>query len=176
MIISLEKGPDGNILPFKTKNHKYTPLKPGDPMGMMRYAEYQKLSVLVGLDFSFEGMLGAFEHITQTLLADTSFAKARQEVVLYCNSIRQKVIDTGTSRTEKSFIMATLFFIRDNENPADWSTAWAEEVVEDWKAAGISEQDILFFCLGRISGLKQAFDRVLEEQRSEAEKLSASFG
>ena len=145
-------------------------------MGMKRYAEYQKLSVLVGLDFSFEGMLNAFQHIEQTALADTTFATARQEIVLYCNSIRQKIVDTGTSRTEKSFIMATLFFVRDNEDPAVWTNEWAEEVVEDWKAAGISEQDILFFCLARISGLKQAFDKVLEEQRSEAAKLSASFG
>jgi len=145
-------------------------------MGMKRYAEYQKLSVLVGLDFSFEGMLNAFQHIEQTALADTAFAMARQEIILYCNSIRQKIVDTGTSRTEKAFIMATLFFVRDNEDAAAWTNEWAEEVVEDWKAAGVSEQDILFFCLSRISGLKQAFDKVLEEQRLEAEKLSASFG
>ena len=176
MIISLQKGPDGNILPFETKKHKYIPIKPGSPMGMRRYSEYQKLSVLVGLDFSFEGMLSAFEHIEKTVLADTAFSAARQEVVLFCNSIRQKVVDTGTSRAEKAFIMATLFFIRDNEDPAMWSMEWAEEIVEDWKNAGISEQDILFFCLSRISGLKEAYDRVLENQKSEAAKLSASFG
>ena len=176
MIISLEKDAAGNILPFSTKKHRYIPLTPGSPMGMRRYAEYQKISTLVGLDFSFEGMLKAFEYIETTIVEDKPFAQTRREVWLYCNSIRQKIIDTGSSRTEKAFVMATLFFIREGESPADWSSEWAEDVVNDWKDAGVSEEDILFFCLARVQGLTSALNAIRNEQAQQAEKLSATFG
>jgi hypothetical protein len=176
MIISLQKDQAGNILPFKTKDYKYIPLTPGSPMGMKRYSEYQKISTLVGLDFSFEGMLKAFEHIETTITDDRPFQEVRREILLYCNSIRQKVIDTGSSRTEKAFIMATLFFYREGENPNDWSAEWAEDVVTDWKEAGVSEEDILFFCLARIRGLNAALNVIQKEQQQEAERLSGTFG
>jgi len=145
-------------------------------MGMKRYSEYQKISTLVGLDFSFEGMLKAFEHIETTVADDRPFPTVRREILLYCNSIRQKIIDTGTSRTEKAFIMATLFFIREGGNPAEWSAEWAEDVVNDWKESGVSEEDILFFCLARVNGLTNALNAIRSEQQAQAAKLSGTFG
>ena len=176
MIISLAKDQAGNILPFSTAKHKYIPLTPGSPMGMRRYSEYQKISTLVGLDFSFEGMLKVFEHIEKTITDDRPFQEVRREILLYCNSIRQKVVDTGSSRTEKAFVMATLFFYREGENANDWSAEWAEDVVNDWKDAGVSEEDILFFCLARVNGLTNALNAIRSEQQAAAEKLSATFG
>lgn len=176
MIRKLETGPDGVILPFSTKKHKYNIIRPGEPMGISRWTEYTKLSIVLGTGKTLSAVVEAFEEIEKTAAQDRPFPEVRRDIILLANSNRRAILELSKARFDYGLYQASLFIVREGDEGKDWSIDMANEYIEDWKSDGISEQDLFFFATETAVGLKRQVRKLQEEVQRQTGELSAISG
>jgi len=152
--------------PFTANGRTYHFIRPGDPLGIRKWTEYEKLKIVVGTGQTFSGIVEAFKQITDLAGADKKFSEIRTELILLADSYRKGVLDMSKDRYNKAFYLCTIFIYRDGDDPYQWDLNRAEQYIGDWVEENISEQDLFFFAMLLTPG----FSKVLTELRNEAER------
>lgn len=171
IIRNLETDSSGVLLPFKTIAHKYNIIRPGEPMGISRWTEYTKLSIVLGMGKTLAAVSEAFEQIEKLAAEERPFPEVRRDIILLSNSHRRGIIELSKARYDYGLYQASLFIIREGDEGKDWTMDMANEYIEDWKADGISELDLFFFATKTVSGLKTQ----VEKLRAEVEKQTGAL-
>lgn len=173
-------GRDGNgglsYEPFEANGHKYNFIRPGDPIGIKKWTEYEKLKIVVGTGQTFSGIVEAFGQITNLAGQDKEFAKIRTELILLADSYRRAVLDMSKDRYNKAFYLCSIFIYRDSDDPYFWDLNRAEQYISDWVAENINEQDLFFFAMLLTPGFAKVLTELKEEAERQAEKLSVVTG
>lgn len=175
-IRNLEKDAAGNLLPFKTSKHAYNPIKVGAPIGIRRWTEYEKLRIVLGTGKTFSTLLEVIQSVELLLASDKPLPEIRLEAILTLNSLRRGLVDLSQSRFNQAFYLATIFIIREGDDPLNWSLELAERYIEDWASEGISEHDLFFFALNTVTGFREHYKIIKAELDREAERLSDISG
>jgi hypothetical protein len=170
--IRLPRDQQGVLLPFSTKNHKYRVIRPGEPIGIARYLEYERLQIPTGLGTSFAEITDAIKRVETLLGSDGPLAEVRTEAILTLNSLRRGIIDLSRSRYSKALYMATIFIYRDGDNPKIWEMERATDYLNDWQEAGLSEQDFFMFSLAMVKGFTDRYNDLRAEAERTAVKLT----
>lgn len=160
----------GNYLPFTTAKGTYVPLQPGRPYGIKRWTEHNKLSIALGGGKTFE-MLDA-HFVAHAKLLNTRGRTAEDilyEAILSNASARRAIVEMSKERYHTAFYLATIFYVREGDNPLEWSYEMANDYVEDWTAYGIDPETVFFFGLRTVTGYKRIYDDIMEKIRAETE-------
>ena len=169
----LEKDQDGVILPFTTKRGKYFVIRPGEPLGIQRWTEYERLKIVLGTGKTFSALIESL-YAVEKLLADRT--KTQQEVtleaILTINTLRRGLVELSKERYNYALYMATVFIYREGDDPLTWSMDKATEYIEDWAGEGLSEQDFFSFAVATVTGLKKIYNDLKQEMDKETERLS----
>ena len=173
MVKSLEKDAAGVLLPFKTKNYKYNIIRPGQPMGIKRWMEYEKLSVVVGFGKTFEAITTTLAELEKLLGSDRAFADIRVESILIANGLRKSIVEMSRERFNYAMYLASVFIVREGDDPLTWDIEKATEYIQDWTTEGLNEQDFFSFALLTVHGFKAHYSELKKEAEAQAEKLSA---
>lgn len=171
-IRSLEKDQDGVILPFKTNRGKYFVLRPGEPLGIQRWTEYERLKIVLGTGKTFSALIEALHGVEKLLGTDNPLADIRVEAILAINGLRRGLVELSKERYNYALYMATVFIYREGDDPLTWSMDKATEYIEDWAVEGLSEQDFFSFAVATVTGLKKIYSDIKREMDKEAERLS----
>lgn len=175
--INLEFDPAGNMLPFSTGKHSYTPIQIGTPVGFKRWTEYEKMQAVVGIGKSFSSIVETDSEVINLLSSEKPYAVRISEAILTLGSRRKGVIEMSKARFTQAAYMATLFIIQDGDpNPLDWSEEKAGKIVQDWQESGVNEQQMFFFALSIVSGFSTHFQKIKSEIEEREERLSAITG
>ena len=67
--------------PFTANGRTYHFIRPGDPLGIRKWTEYEKLKIVVGTGQTFSGIVEAFKQITDLAGADKKFSEIRTELI-----------------------------------------------------------------------------------------------
>ena len=180
-IKNLSRDPNGSLSyePFTANGHKYCFIRPGDPLGIRKWTEYEKLKIVVGTGQTFAGIVEAFKLITDLAAQDKEFSKIRTELILLADSYRKGVLDMSKDRYNKAFYLCTIFIYREGDDPYQWDINTAESYIADWVEENMSEQDFFLFCKILIPGFSKVFQELNEQaaiQAARLEKLSAGTG
>lgn len=168
----LPKGADGLMTDFETKKHRYRVMRPGEPLGIQRFTEYEKLQSVFGFAQTFSGLLEVFTELETLLGADKPFSQIRTEAILLCNSAKRGIVDQSQSRFNKALYLASIFVVREGDDPLKWDIRTAEDYIQDWAEEGLSELDFFFLSASAVRGFKEAFNKISAEVRAEEERLS----
>lgn len=175
--IPLQKDESGNLLPFETPKHKYTPIRIGTPMGIQRWTVYEKLSVVTGFGKTFDHIVNSLMSVEKTLASDRPFPEIRLECILTINSLWRGILEKSQERFTQSFWLATVFIVDDKDpEPLVWTSEKAEKMVSDWEQSGVDEQELLFFCLATVSGFKAHYADLVERADRVEAVLSGGIG
>lgn len=162
-LIILPKDAQGVILPFETPKHKYKVIRPGNPIGIQRYLEFEKLQIPAGMGFSFAEIVTVLKEIELLLGSDKPLAEIRTEAILKTNSLWRGVVDLSKTRFSKTLYLATIFIYREGDDLAKWDMDTATEYLEDWKEAGISETDFFYLSLAMVSEFSRIYGSIKQE-------------
>ena len=172
----IEKDQDGVILPFSTRKGKYYVIRPGEPLGIQRWTEYERLKIVLGTGKTFSALIEALAGIEKLLGSDKPFADIRTEAILTVNGLRRGLIELSKERYNYALYMATIFIYREGDDPLTWDMARATEYIEDWAGEGLSEQDFFSFAVATVTGLKEIYSALKREVEAETERLSGISG
>lgn len=162
--------------PFEANGHKYHFIRPGEPLGIRKWTEYEKLKIVVGTGQTFAGIVEAFKQITDLAAQDKEFSKIRTELILLADSYRKAVLDMSKDRYNKAFYLCSIFIYREGDDPYGWDINRAEQYIADWLAENINEQDFFLFCQILIPGYNKVLSELRSEAERQAEKLSVVTG
>lgn len=176
MIKKLETDASGVLMPFRTENHKYNVIRPGEAMGISRWTEYTKLSIVLGTGKTLAAIIGAFEEIERLAAEEKPYNELRRDIILLANSNRRAIVEMSKARYDYGLYQASLFIVREGDEGKDWNIDLANEYIEDWKKAGISEQDLFFFATATVSGLKMQVAKLRAELNRQTGELSVITG
>lgn len=162
--------------PFTANGNTYRFIRPGDPIGIRKWTEYEKLKIVVGTGQTFAGIVQGYQQMNDLLGADKEFAKIRTEAILLNDSYKKAVLDMSKDRYNKAFYLCTIFIYRDGDDPYKWDLNTAESYISDWVEENISEQDLFFFAMLLTPGFSKIFQDLKKEADEQAEKLLAVTG
>lgn len=171
-IRNLPKDQSGVLLPFTTKKGKYNVIRPGDPIGIQRWTEYEKLKIVMGTGKTFTALIETLEKVEKMLGADKPFADIRVEAILTVNGMRRGIIELSRERYNQALYLASIFIWREGDDPLTWDINRATEYIEDWAGEGLNEQDFFSFALATVSGFNEIFKRLSRETAAQADALS----
>lgn len=177
-IKNLARDPNGNLSyePFEANGHRYCFIRPGDPIGVKKWGEYEKLKIVVGTGQTFAGIVEGFGQIVKLAGEDKKFADIRTEIILLADSYRKAVLDMSKDRFNKAFYLCSLFIYREGDDPYTWDLNIAERNINDWMEERINEQDLFFFAMLLTPGFNRIFQELSEEAARQAERLSVVTG
>jgi len=173
-LIHFARDPNGNMTfePFKANGKTYKFIKPGDPIGIDKWSEYQKLQIVVGGGVTFADLIVGLREHKKLLSSDQTFSDIRSEAIVWADSQIKGVIDLSQSRYDKSFYLATLFIYEDGADPYAWDMDMAGRMIEDWVSGGVNEQDLFFFAMLQVPAWRQILNELsLETERQAARSL-----
>lgn len=151
---------------------KYRFIKPGDPIGIRKWTEYEKMKVVAGVGKTFAEMVKYLKDHKSLLGGDTPFEKIRVEAILATDSVQKGILEMSKERYNKAFFLCSLFIYPDGTDPYTWDADKATEMIEDWEAERISEIDLFFFASLLIPGYRQTFKELQEEAERVTARLS----
>ena len=175
-IRTLETDGTGVLVPFKTEKHKYNVIRPGEPMGISRWTEYTKLSIVLGTGKTLSALIEAFKEIELLAVENRKYEELKLDIVLLANSHRRGLIELSKARYDYGLYQASLFIVREGDEGKDWSYDLANEYIDDWKADGISEQSLFFFAIKTVVGLSEQVSKLKEEASRQTGVLSGISG
>jgi hypothetical protein len=175
-MINLVRLADGGIESFKTANHTYTFLKPGSPISVKRWTEYERLNIMFGFNRTFGQIYEAIDNLGKAAAADKPFADIRTELILGLSALKAGIVDESKTRYNHAFYLATIFTLQDDQKLSDWSFERAGEIIKDWQENEVNEQDLFFFALNVSSGIKAVLKHEREQVRERTELLSGLIG
>lgn len=166
-IKNLARDPNGGLSyePFEAGGHTYHFIRPGDPLGIKKWTEYEKLKIVVGTGQTFAGIVEGHRQMNDLLGSDKTFSAIRTEAIILNDSHKKAILDMSKDRYHKAFYLCSIFIYRDGDDPYHWDINRAEQYIGDWLEENINEQDLFFFAML----LTPAFAKVLHESRNEAE-------
>lgn len=169
-IVRFDRDDNGNMTykPFKASGKTYKFIKPGDPIGIAKWSEYQKLSIVVGGGVTFSDLARGLKEHEATLASDKPFSEIRSEAIYWAKSQRLAIIDLSKSRFDKAFYLASIFIYEVGTDPYEWSNEIAEEMVETWAAGRVSEEDLFFFAMLQVPAWRLIFQELSEKAEREA--------
>lgn len=176
-LVTFERDAGGNLTfePFFANGKKYRFIKPGEPIGIRRWQEYEKLKIVAGVGRTFAEIATALKEVSTLLAADKEFSQIRLEAILTLDGLRKSIVDLSKERYSKFLYLCSIFIYLDGTDPLTWDIDSATQMIEDWEIEGISEQDLLFFSLLLIPGWQAKFKELQEKAEAEAERLSGIF-
>ena len=160
-IVRFERDANENMTyaPFKANGKTYKFIKPGDPIGIEKWSEYQKLQIVVGGGVTFAGLIiGLREH--KKLLGS--------EAIVWADSTIKGLIDMSQARYDKSFYLASIFIYEDGTDPYAWSMEIAGKMIEDWSVGRVDETDLFFFAMLQVPAWSQILSELQEQAGREA--------
>lgn len=169
----LETDASGILLPFKTKNGKYNIIRPGDALGISRFTQWEKLSIVGGVGKSFSAIADALKNIETLLGADRPFAEIRTEAILAVNSMRRGIVELSAERYNQGLYLASIFIWKEGTDPLEWDYNTATEWIQDWQEEGLSEVGFFSFALATVSGFQKRYSELKAAVEREAGALSA---
>lgn len=172
-IKNLARDPNGNLSfePFMANGHRYCFIRPGDPIGIDKWTEYQKLEIVAGGARTFEAIVRSYKSLMDVLISPKSYEERVKEALLLVESYRKAILDMSSERVSKAFYLCSIFIYRDGDDPYVWDMATAERNIEDWRAERIEPMDFFLFAMLLISGFSKIFSDLQEEARVMAERL-----
>jgi hypothetical protein len=162
--------------PFTANGHRYCFIRPGDPIGIELWTEYQKLEIVVGTGRVFESIVKGFKALQDLLASDKPFSEIRSEAILTVDSYRKAILDMSSERVSKAFYLCSIFIYREGDDPHGWTLARAETYIADWTAERMSEQDFFLLSMLLIQGFSKTFSELSAEAAAQAERLSVVTG
>lgn len=174
---TLEKDGNGILLPFETKKHKYAIIRPGQPMSIQRWTQYEKMRIIFGTGRTFTELMEALDSVERGLAEDRPFADIRRDSILQINSLKRGVIEMSNERYNYGLYVSTLFVYRDGvDDPAFWDMSTAEAIIKDWEEAALSIEDFFSFAAVTLKGFRATYERIKAETDAMTEKLLAFSG
>lgn len=169
-IVKFERDANGNMTyaPFKANGKTYKFIKPGDPIGIGKWSEYQKLQIVVGGGVTFADLIVGLREHKALLGSDQKFADIRSEAIIWADSTIKGLIDMSQARYDKSFYLASIFIYEDGKDPYAWDIETSSEMVENWAVGRVDEQDLFFFAMLQIPAWQQILSELSEQTEREA--------
>lgn len=169
--VSLPKDGNGNLTfePFECGGKRWKMIKPGDPIGLKKWTEYQKLQIIAGFGVTFADLINGLKAHKDLLSSDQKFSEIRSEAIVWADSQIKGLIDLSRARFDKAFYLCSLFIYEDGTDPAAWSMEQAEKNIECWADGRLNEQDLFFFAML----LLPAWNTILNELDGEAGRQAA---
>lgn len=169
-IVTFERDQNGNMTyaPFKANGKTYKFIKPGDPIGIGKWSEYKKLSIVVGGGVTFADLIVGLREHKKLLSSDQPFSDIRSEAIIWADSQMKGLIDLSRARYDKSFYLASIFIYEEGKNPYEWDMDIAEAMVTDWADGFVSEEDLFFFAMLQIPAWKAILSELSEQAEREA--------
>jgi hypothetical protein len=169
-IVKFDRDQNGNMTyaPFKANGKTYKFIKPGDPIGIAKWSEYQKLSIVVGGGVTFADLIVGLREHKKLLSGDQPFSEIRSEAIVWADSTIKGLIDMSQARFDKSFYLASIFIYEDGTDPYLWDMELASRMVEDWAIGRVDEQDLFFFSMLQIPAWKAILNELSEQTEREA--------
>ena len=154
--------------PFKANGKTYKFIKPGDPVGIAKWSEYQKLQIVVGGGVTFADLIVGLREHKALLSSDQKLSDIRSEAIVWADSTIKGLIDMSQARYDKSFYLASIFIYEDGKDPYTWDMEMAGRMVEDWAVGRVSEEDLFFFAMLQIPAWSQILSELSERAEREA--------
>ena len=176
-IVKFDRDENGNMTyaPFKANGKTFKFIKPGDPIGIAKWSEYQKLQIVVGGGVTFADLIVGLREHKKLLSSDQSFADIRSEAIVWADSTIKGLIDMSQARYDKAFYLASIFIYEDGKDPYAWDMEIAGKMVEDWAVGRVSEEDLFFFAMLQIPAWRQIFQELSERAEMEAGRSLAAI-
>ena len=161
---------NGNMTfePFTANGKTYKFIKPGDPVGIDKWAEYQKLQIVVGAGVTFADLIISLREHKRLLSTDQPFSDIRSEAIVWADSQIKGLIEMSQARYDKAFYLCSIFIYEDGADPYEWDMDMAGRMIEDWAIEGINEQDLFFFAMLQIPAWKAIFAELSQETERQA--------
>ena len=168
--VNFDRDPNGNLTyePFTANGKIFRFIKPGDPIGIAKWSEYQRLQIVVGGGVTFADLIVGLREHKKLLSSDQPFSDIRSEAIIWADSQIKGLIDLSQHRYDKAFYLATIFIYEDGTDPQLWDMNIAAKMVEDWAVGGVNEQDLFFFALNQVNGWSQFLVELQEQMGREA--------
>jgi hypothetical protein len=175
-VVRLSRDEYGNLTfePFVSNGTKYRMIKPGTAIGIHKFTQYKKLSVVVGAGATFSAIIEENKAVIELLSSDKPLAQVRREALLRLDSMNKGILDLSKSRYHKAFYLASIFIYPDGTDPREWSMELAEKMIEDW-AIDVDENDLLFFSLFLIPAFSDLIAGLKEEAEAKASGIWSVF-
>lgn len=169
-IVKFDRDGNGNMTyaPFKANGKTYKFIKPGDPIGIAKWSEYQKLQIVVGGGVTFSDLIVGLREHKNLLGSDQRFSDIRSEAIVWADSTIKGLIDMSQARYDKAFYLASIFIYEDGKDPYAWDMEMAGEMVENWAVGRVDEQDLFFFAMLQIPAWQQILNELSEQTEREA--------
>ena len=176
-IVKFDRDENGNMTyaPFKANGKTFKFIKPGDPIGIAKWSEYQKLQIVVGGGVTFADLIVGLREHKKLLSSDQPFADIRSEAIVWADSTIKGLIDMSQSRYDKAFYLASIFIYEDGKDPYAWDMEIAGKMVEDWAIGRVSEEDLFFFAMLQIPAWRAIFQELSERAEREAGRSLAAI-
>jgi len=177
-ITELEKDPNGGLAytPFMANGKKYRFIKPGDPIGIRKWTEYEKMKVVAGVGKTFADISTYLREHKNLLGSDKPFSEIRTEAIIATDSVQKGIIEMSKERYTQAFYLCSIFIYEDGKNPYHWDFQTATEMIRDWEEENISEIDLFFFASLLIPGYRQIFKELQEAAEAQTARLLAVTG
>ena len=169
-IVKFDRDENGNMTyaPFKANGKTFKFIKPGDPIGIAKWSEYQKLQIVVGGGVTFADLIVGLREHKKLLSADQPFSEIRSEAIVWADSTIKGLIDMSQSRYDKAFYLASIFIYEDGKDPYAWDMEIAGKMVEDWAVGRVDNDDLFFFALNQVEGWKQMLPELQDQMGRDA--------
>ena len=176
-IVKFDRDENGNMTyaPFKANGKTFKFIKPGDPIGIAKWSEYQKLQIVVGGGVTFADLIVGLREHKKLLSADQPFSEIRSEAIVWADSTIKGLIDMSQARYDKAFYLASIFIYEDGADPYAWDMEIAGKMVEDWAVGRVSEEDLFFFAMLQIPAWRAIFQELSERAEREAGRSLAAI-
>lgn len=169
-IVKFDRDDNGNMTykPFKANGKTYKFIKPGDPIGIAKWSEYQKLSIVVGGGVTFADLIIGFRERKNFVSGNHTVEELRSELIVWFDSQIKGLIEMSQARYDKAFYLASIFIYEDGADPYAWDMEMAGKMVEDWAVGRVSEEDLFFFAMLQIPAWRLIFQELSEKAEREA--------
>ena len=177
-LVKFDRDPNGNLTyePFVVNGKTYRFIKPGDPIGIALWSEYQRLQIVVGGGVTFEQLIVGLREHKKLLSSDQPFSEIRSEAIVWADSQIKGLIELSQSRYHKAFYLASLFIYEDGTNPYEWDmdianrrlSDWAAVPVDEKKTGPVDEQDLFFFAMLLIPAWNLVLNELSDQVNREA--------
>ena len=169
-LVKFDRDPNGNLTyePFVVNGKTYRFIKPGEPIGIAKWSEYQRLQIVVGGGVTFEQLIVGLREHKKLLSSDQPFSEIRGEAIVWADSQIKGLIDLSQSRYDKSFYLASIFIYEDGTNPYEWDMDLASRMVADWATGPVDEQDLFFFAMLLIPAWSLVLNELSDQVNREA--------
>lgn len=163
--VNFDRDPNGNLTyePFTANGKTFRFIKPGDPIGIAKWSEYQRLQIVVGGGVTFADLIVGLREHKKLLSSDQPFSDIRSEAIVWADSQIKGLIDLSQHRYDKAFYLATIFIYEDDTDPQIWDMNIAAKMVEDWAVGGVNEQDLFFFAMLQIPTWSTVLNELSEQ-------------